>query len=95
MGLLTVVDLTALSMYCLTVADIKRAESFIRENGETGLNLKTGLTQKRPEVAIKQRAVAQLPKYLAMFGLSPADRVALAGLGKSDEEDDFDRLVNS
>ncbi len=93
-GLLTSVDQVALAAYCQAYARWMAAEKFLTENGTTyASETKYGVTLlARPEVAISQKALAQIRSFCTEFGLTPSSRgrMSLKPEKEGDEfEDDF------
>lgn len=73
LGLLTVVDGTALAGYCQAYARWREAEAALSEHGLTFATDK-GYVCVRPEVAIAQRSLQLVKGFCAEFGLTPSSR---------------------
>ncbi len=95
MGVLTVVDGTALAAYCQAYARWREAEEWINENGSTFIirdkNGKVKYVQQFPQVAISKSSVQIMHKFLAEFGMTPSSRtrIAIKEPQKDDEEERF------
>ena len=76
MGLLTVLDLTALGAYCASYQLWVKAEKAIRKKGETYTS-STGLQKTSPWMRIARDAKADMRIFAAEFGLTPATRSRL------------------
>lgn len=81
LGLLTVIDVAALAAYCQAWARWKNAEKLIEKAKKTypaggGLFVQTsnGNLIQHPAVGIANRAMADLVKYSAEFGMTPSGR---------------------
>jgi P27 family predicted phage terminase small subunit len=73
MHLLTRADATALALYCQTYSRWRHAELRIAEKGLVMVT-EAGYPIQSPYLAIANKAIGQLQKLLASFGLTPADR---------------------
>ena len=76
LGLLTVVDETALACYCQAYSRLRKAEAVIAKHGMT-FKTRNGFVQKRPEVTIAREAMQLMKAFAAEFGLTPAARTRL------------------
>ena len=76
LGLLTVVDETALACYCQAYSRPRKAEAVIAKHGMT-FKTRNGFVQKRPEVTIAREAMQLMKAFAAEFGLTPAARTRL------------------
>lgn len=74
LGLVAVVDRAALAAYCQAYATWWRMERDLDEHGETQINSRSGLESARPQVGMRDRALAQMKAFLVEFGLTPAAR---------------------
>jgi len=73
--LLTESDLGALESYCLAYERAIEAEAVVAKEGRV---VETPQGKKRhPELMTAERARADMRKYEALFGMSPADRARL------------------
>ncbi len=77
MEILAKVDQTTLAVYCETYAEYLEARKLVQKHGMTTVT-EGGTEMQHPAVGIMHRARADLKRYAALFGLSPADR---AGIG--------------
>lgn len=89
-GLLTRIDLAALAGYCALFARWQKAEQMISENGETVVT-PNGSLQVSPWLSIAARSLAELRKFAAEFGLSPASRSKVVATRKPNNSDGWDR----
>ena len=77
LGLLSSLDRTALAIYCQAYGRWKKAEREVKKTGEIEtVTSKSGAVylQQSPWLQISNKAVDQMHKMLAEFGLSPAAR---------------------
>ena len=81
LGLLTVVDVTALASYCWCFSEFRRADAWIKENGRVMTlrddkgNVK--YRQQAPEVGIANKMLESMRRYEQSFGLNPSARSGL------------------
>ena len=73
LGLISELDLVALTAYCSNWALFIECEQTILERGLT-FETPNGHTQQRPEVSIRRQALEQAKSFLTEFGLTPASR---------------------
>jgi len=91
-GLLTVVDRTALAGYCQSYAQWKDAVAWIKKHGQVYPlkddkgNVKC--LQQFPQVGIANQCLKQIRAFCGLFGLDPSSRARLE-LPSEDEADDF------
>ena len=71
--LLTVVDQTALAIYCETFAEWRHACRVLDQEGYTYVTDK-GYVGQHPMVAVKHKAGTLIKAFLAEFGMTPASR---------------------
>lgn len=76
--LLAECDLTALALLCQSWDDYLHSLEDIKEHGATGTTDK-GYEYARPCVQMKQQALAAIMRISQRFGLTPQDRIGLAG----------------
>ena len=95
LGLLTVLDRTALAAYCQSYAKWKQAEEFIQRYGTTYRTKKVDsggqvyvYSQQHAEVGIANQCLKQIRAFCAEFGLTPASRARME-LPSEREDDDF------
>lgn len=84
LGLLTMVDRTALAAYCQSYAKWKQAEEFIKKHGTVYRMVKVDndgrkyvYSQQHAEVGIANQCLKQIRAFCAEFGLTPASRARL------------------
>jgi P27 family predicted phage terminase small subunit len=95
-GIITELDTTALTFYCEAYADWRRADEELKQPGQDivmrGKGGSGGM-YRNPWFDIKQKCEQKIFKYLALFGLSPADRAKLdIDAGDEDESNPFAKL---
>lgn len=73
LGLLSVVDESALAVYCRAVATHRKAEDWLGANSLTVVNA-TGSIVADPHVAIARGAATIIKGFAAEFGFTPAAR---------------------
>jgi len=88
LGRLTVVDRTALAVYCRTYARWLAVEAALDDEDLVleGLGEKGSYSQQRPEVGIAKHLAAQLKAYASEFGLTPASRARVPGKAPDDQK---------
>lgn len=93
LGLLTVVDLTALVAYCETFATWQEALGKIRE---TGLLVKasTGTPVQNPYLNIASAAEKRLRGWLQEFGCTPSSRTRVSAPGAGDDSDPYEAFLS-
>ena len=76
LGLLTQLDRAALAVYCQAWGRWVEAERHLAEDGDEGLTMTTPSGFRRPGVwlVISERAVEQMHRFLAEFGMTPSAR---------------------
>jgi P27 family predicted phage terminase small subunit len=96
LGLLTTVDRAALAAYCQCYARWKIAERCLaeiaaRDGLTTGLLVKTksGDAAQNPLVWTANRAMADMVRYAAEFGMTPSSRTRLSGTPTVDTRNPF------
>ena len=95
MGVLTVVDRAGLAAYCQAYATWWRMERDIEENGDVQFNARSGLESARPQVAMRDKALDTMRRFLVEFGLTPSSRtrVSAAETPKAEDSNPFARLA--
>lgn len=73
LGLITTIDKDALAMYCTIYVRWIKAEKIIREKGEIIKTAASNIIQN-PYLSIANRALDQLNKLGAEFGMTPSSR---------------------
>lgn len=91
LGLLTLVDMAALAGYCASYALWKKCAEAIAAEGLT-FETDRGYVMQRPEVAIGNKALAEVRAWCAQFGLTPSARarMTLPEAPDDDEETPWD-----
>jgi len=76
LGLISELDMAALSAYCQSYARWVNAESKLKKLGEDGLITETpsGYQQMSVLLQISNRALDQMHKFMTEFGMSPSSR---------------------
>lgn len=82
LGLLTVIDISALEAYCATYSRWVRAEKIVKKEGET--YRAEGEIKRRPEVGIIEKALHLMKTFCTEFGLTPSSRSNIS-ISKPDE----------
>jgi P27 family predicted phage terminase small subunit len=77
LGLLTVVDRTALAAYCQAYARWRQAEEVLTREGLV-FETASGYLMPRPEVAIAQKSQQIMKGFLTEFGFTPASRTRVS-----------------
>ena len=93
-SVLTEWDRSALAAYCDAYQDWYEArkdlDAYKKKHGSVLMRVgEHGYLQQHPSIAIKTKAKNEMKGYLALFGLSPADRGKL-DIKKEEEDDGFD-----
>lgn len=94
--LLSVVDLKALEVYCMTYQEYVEAERVLAKEGPVyKTQTKDGeLAYKvRPEKTISQKARQLLKGYLAEFGMTPSSRAGVSAIDGTEENDTIKDLL--
>jgi len=76
LGLVTGMDMAALSAYCQNYARWVGAETKLKELGDEGLVevTKSGYRQMSVWLQVSNRALEQMHKFMSEFGMSPSSR---------------------
>lgn len=86
LGLVTKIDVDALAMYCTIFVRWIKAEKMVREKGEI-IKTAAGNIIQNPYLSIANRAIDQLNKLGAEFGMTPSSRSRVkADLTDPDQE---------
>jgi P27 family predicted phage terminase small subunit len=90
LGLLTVVDGTALAAYCQAYSKWVEAEKFMQKHGMI-FKTPSGYIQQVPQVAIAQKYLLIVRDFCREFGLTPSSRsrMTFPTSGEADEFEDF------
>lgn len=86
LGLLTVVDGSALAAYCQAYRRWIQAERKVNREGLV-LNAKSRYAQAHPAMAVAQRSMQLMRAFAAEFGLTPASRSRIS-IGKTESNDE-------
>lgn len=87
LGLLTIVDGTALAAYCQAYSRWKQAEEILQAEGLI-FATESGYLMPRPEVKIAEKSMQLIKSFCAEFGLTPSSRGRMS-LPEVDDGDDF------
>ena len=100
LGLLYAVDRGAFACYCMAYSRWRTAEEELSKRVEKGGTLAglidvtgTGSVIQNPLVGIANKAMADMIRYAAEFGLSPASRARLGTNPGREEKDEFEGLI--
>jgi P27 family predicted phage terminase small subunit len=72
-GVLTVLDQTALAMYCEAFARWRHATDHVAQHGPVIVS-PSGLARRSPHLVIADRASEQMVRLLTEFGMTPSSR---------------------
>jgi P27 family predicted phage terminase small subunit len=92
LGLVTVVDVAALSGYCLAWAQLQQAQAILDVEGLT-MTLPSGYAQQRPEVSIVHKSLGLIKAFCAEFGFTPSARGRMTA-GATPETPEGDDLLD-
>lgn len=92
--LITQLDGDALALYCEAWEEFLDARAEIEREGATCMSEKGG-TYLHPAVGRKNKAIARLKLFGALFGMSPSDRVGLNVGDKPAPANPFQQLLKS
>lgn len=93
LGLMTIVDGVAFAGICQRYATWVKCEKYLKKNGLT-FETDTGYIQQRPEVAISQKALADVRAFMTEFGLTPASRARINIKPDEGKEDPIEALLS-
>lgn len=91
LGLVTNLDLDQLAMYCVLWVRWEEAEKMVREKGEI-IKTAAGNIIQNPYLSIANRAIEQLGKLGAEFGMTPSSRTRIK-TDPSDAEHELERML--
>lgn len=77
LGLLSKIDTMALAAYCQCYERWRKAEEAIKSDKGMTITTEKGNVIQSPHVSIANKAMAQMHKFLAQFGMSPASRAGV------------------
>lgn len=92
MRIITQLDMAALAVYCQAYAKWVDAEQKIKELGEAGLIDQTPSGYKQISVwqQLSSRAIEQMHKWMAEFGMTPANRAKIQQAQVPEQNDIFE-----
>ena len=90
-GVLTVLDVPMLVLYCEACARWAAANKQIKKHGPVVVT-KSGFPVQSPYVAISNKAFDQMKSIMLEFGMSPASRTRVEMAGKGPDDNPFDNL---
>jgi P27 family predicted phage terminase small subunit len=93
-GLLTTIDVDSLAFYCILYSRWKKAERIVREKGEV-IKTTNGNIIQNPYLAIANRALTQMGKIAAEFGMTPSSRTRIAAQPPDQESELEQRLFGA
>lgn len=93
LGLLTIVDGSALAAYCQAYRRWIQAERKINREGMV-LNAKSRYSQAHPAMAISQKERQLMKAFATEFGLTPASRTRIAAPKPSKKEDPMEGFID-
>jgi P27 family predicted phage terminase small subunit len=93
-GLLTTIDVDSLAFYCILYSRWKKAERIVREKGEV-IKTTNGNIIQNPYLAIANRALTQMGKIAAEFGMTPSSRTRIAAQPPDEESELEQRLFGA
>lgn len=91
MGLISEADRAAFAMYCQSWGEYVEAENHIRKKGRV-VTTPNGSIQVSPWVSISRNARLIAHKFLACFGMTPADRSRVAAKKNEVKKDAKERF---
>lgn len=90
-GVLTALDLDALARYCVIFVRWVKAEQMVREKGEI-IKTTNGNIIQNPYLSIANRALEQLNKLGAEFGMTPSSRSRVK-MESTDPDQELERML--
>lgn len=93
MGLLTIVDRSALEAYCVNYGLYRQCKYILEQNGLICV-APSGYLQQRPEVAIMRNALKEMRAFMTQFGMTPASRSKIS-VSAADEESAFEQFLKA
>jgi len=93
LGLLTVIDVTALIGYCQSWARFIEAEKYLSEH-DTCFETDKGFIMQVPQVAISQKYLKLCQSFMIQFGLTPSSRTRISLSSGEEDEDPMKKLFN-
>lgn len=93
LGLLTEIDRAALAAYCQAYGRWVEAERNVQKYGTVMISPDKGWPIQSPYLAIANKALEQMHKYLVEFGMTPSSRSRIH-VEKQESKDDFEEFLN-
>lgn len=93
LGLLTEIDRAMLAAYCIAWGRWVEAEQNLAKYGTVMLSPDKGWPVQSPYLAIANRAMEQMAKFLTEFGMSPSSRTRIQVSGQSATSDPMEELL--
>lgn len=93
LGLLTRIDRAALAMYCEAWGRWVEAEDALKKYGVM-VKSPNGFPMQSPYLAVANMAMQQMRGLLTEFGMSPASRTRLSVQEQTDEDAEFEALLD-
>lgn len=91
LGLITNIDMVALSIYCQIWGRVVKYEKIVSEKGEL-YKTTNGNIQLSPAMWVLNKAIEQSHKFLTEFGLSPASRAKVTATKTAKKEDPWEEF---
>jgi P27 family predicted phage terminase small subunit len=91
-GLLTKVDRAALAAYCVAYATWVNAQKQIEAIGVL-VKAQTGFPMQSPYLAISNKAMEQMLKFLTEFGMTPSSRTRVKPTEKKERADPLEQFI--
>lgn len=97
LGVLTGIDRAALAAYCQAYGRWAQAERALSKFGERGLLMRTTNDNwiQNPLIGIANKAMADMVRYAAEFGMTPSARSRIKADAPRDEEDRAERYFTA
>ena len=92
LGLLTDIDRAALAAYCQAYGRWVEAEQNVQKYGTVMISPDKGWPIQSPYLAIANKALEQMHKFLVEFGMSPSSRSRISVDKKQEHESVLDEL---
>ncbi len=94
LGLITEIDMAALTMYCVMWGNHVKAENMLRKHGLI-ITTPKGNDQVSPWVSISKHSMLAAHKFLVEFGLTPASRTKVSAAKKTKSKDKKERFFKN
>lgn len=92
MGVLTAIDLDALSVYCQVYARWRDAEEKLNQFGPIIKDKDGGFAQS-PYLGVANECIRQLRMFMGEFGITPSSRTRVSSTKPQDAEDPMERFI--